>query len=679
MIQTCLRELDSVFSWKDVFTQVKYPWILVSVFDLVDPLFESMLVNNNNLKNIQECVDHMKKMATANPIETERMLEEFLMTLSAKDQLSIRQFALAKVGIRDSSLSNFEFMEKKMEFASGKEQFDFSFQIKQSTRAMAEKRKSWLLKSAKNGYELAQEKLVTLHFPFDQDISTNTTGVATNAQGVAAIENGWKTKAFAKHRGLAKDGYAESQNILGYFYSNGIGINKDPQKALKWFRRAANQNHLGAMYNLSECYRHASGVEKNEKVAFTLLNRTISSLDESVEQGQSQGQGHWYVAIGECYEHGTGTAKNHQKAFEMYTIGATTFENANAKIKVGSCFAHGIGTKQDDAKALEWYRLAAEQGSILAKQYFSALLKRSQSEQLKNLTQDTIRDYPVNNFEWYHQAAYYGNSYFQHIVGLCYLYGYGYGHGHSDRGYDNKASINIRGNANVGEISGKTAGKKALFWFEKAGYAVSYVCIATCHEYGLKNLEIPVNLDLAEQWYYRALTLILSKVKIDIQSDVKKDDTPSSSATAVTPPSVLATPPSVLATPICDSKQRIFSWYQKQLNLHPDSSYLKNQLGICYQHKFNQNNATGAFLENAIKLFKEAANQGYAEAQNNLAFCCEINQQFAQAVEWYQKAANQNLKAAQHNLGMCFEHGKGVVSNLQRAKQLYSLAKLDKV
>ncbi|HCX59940.1 MAG TPA: sel1 repeat family protein, partial [Candidatus Cloacimonas sp.] len=47
---------------------------------------------------------------------------------------------------------------------------------------------------------------------------------------------------------------------------------------------------------------------------------------------------------------------------------------------------------------------------------------------------------------------------------------------------------------------------------------------------------------------------------------------------------------------------------------------------------------------------------------------------YKQAVYWYEKAANQGHADAQNNLGVCYEFGKGVVQNYQTAYFWYLLA-----
>jgi TPR repeat protein len=61
---------------------------------------------------------------------------------------------------------------------------------------------------------------------------------------------------------------------------------------------------------------------------------------------------------------------------------------------------------------------------------------------------------------------------------------------------------------------------------------------------------------------------------------------------------------------------------------------------------------------------KKAADQGFADAQNNLGFMYQYGQgvapDFKEAVKWYHKAADQGFAGAQNNLGVVYERGQGV-------------------
>ena len=68
-------------------------------------------------------------------------------------------------------------------------------------------------------------------------------------------------KLLADVRAKAEKGEAQSQYKLGKaFYDGSLGVVKDEAEAVKWFRRAAEQNLADAQSNLGACYADGQGV-----------------------------------------------------------------------------------------------------------------------------------------------------------------------------------------------------------------------------------------------------------------------------------------------------------------------------------------------------------------------------------------------------------------------------------
>ena len=76
----------------------------------------------------------------------------------------------------------------------------------------------------------------------------------------------------------------------------------------------------------------------------------------------------------------------------------------------------------------------------------------------------------------------------------------------------------------------------------------------------------------------------------------------------------------------------------------------------------------------AAAWYRKAADQGYADAQFNLAAMYAQGQGVAQdneqAIVWYRKAADQGNAAAQNNLGWMYAKGLGVRAGLRRGRRL---------
>lgn len=84
----------------------------------------------------------------------------------------------------------------------------------------------------------------------------------------------------------------------------------------------------------------------------------------------------------------------------------------------------------------------------------------------------------------------------------------------------------------------------------------------------------------------------------------------------------------------------------------------------------------------AYRSWKKLADQGAAEAQNNIGYLYEqgrgVKQSYARAIEWYKKAAEQDLAEAHHNLGMLAFQGYGMRQDYLAAKRHFTdAAELD--
>ena len=82
--------------------------------------------------------------------------------------------------------------------------------------------------------------------------------------------------------------------------------------------------------------------------------------------------------------------------------------------------------------------------------------------------------------------------------------------------------------------------------------------------------------------------------------------------------------------------------------------------------------------QEALKWFRLAATQGYATAQNNIGGMYVkgqgVAQNYQEALKWYRLAAAQGLATAQYNLGYMYSQGQGVTQNSYSAHMWFNLA-----
>ena len=81
------------------------------------------------------------------------------------------------------------------------------------------------------------------------------------------IEKYWESKqydkCFAGHMELAEKGYPLAECQVGYFYLEGLGVEKDLPKAFYWTERAATHGDWDGQYNLGSFYEDGVGVAQD--------------------------------------------------------------------------------------------------------------------------------------------------------------------------------------------------------------------------------------------------------------------------------------------------------------------------------------------------------------------------------------------------------------------------------
>eukprot|EP00854_Cymbomonas_tetramitiformis_P022572 gene22572-27246_t len=95
-----------------------------------------------------------------------------------------------------------------------------------------------------------------------------------------------------------------------------------------------------------------------------------------------------------------------------------------------------------------------------------------------------------------------------------------------------------------------------------------------------------------------------------------------------------------------------------------------NNLGICYEDGLGVDRQ----IEEAMRLYKEAAENGNLHAHNNLGYIHLQRRQYTEAMKLFELAAQQGSEDGMYNLAGLLERGYGAVQNKQRALELYAKA-----
>lgn len=166
----------------------------------------------------------------------------------------------------------------------------------------------------------------------------------------------------------AEAGSPRAQTALGYHHQfppseTGSRVGDTPAsmaEAVKWYRRAAEQNWADAQYRLSACYLDGKGVEQDEEQGLELMRA-------AADQGHAKA----LFELSELYARGIGEPRNRddepaqllQRAVKIKERGSYGVWNPPYDRLIFRC-EHGIGTPQDLVAATEWYIRAALDGAF---------------------------------------------------------------------------------------------------------------------------------------------------------------------------------------------------------------------------------------------------------------------------------------------------------------------------
>ncbi len=123
----------------------------------------------------------------------------------------------------------------------------------------------------------------------------------------------------------AEGGDPQAQFQLGVFYYHGQGVEQNYKTALKWLKRAGEQEHTVSQYWLGVFYELGLDGKQNYKTAL-----------------------YWYKLAGE---------QGH----------------ADSQYMAGVFYELGWGVEQNYKTALKWYKLAGEQGHVIAQNRLAIL------------------------------------------------------------------------------------------------------------------------------------------------------------------------------------------------------------------------------------------------------------------------------------------------------------------
>ena len=151
----------------------------------------------------------------------------------------------------------------------------------------------------------------------------------------------------------AEMGDAEAQYRLGRWYNSRVTISCWPfttkdnlQEAVKWWFKAAKQEHVRAQYDLGFSYALGLGVKEDPLEAAKWYHK-------AAENGFAPAQS----ALGTIYSMGDGVPPDEAEAVKWWLKAAEQGEHT-ACFRLGKAYAVGAGVTQDREETIKWLRKA---------------------------------------------------------------------------------------------------------------------------------------------------------------------------------------------------------------------------------------------------------------------------------------------------------------------------------
>jgi uncharacterized protein len=156
------------------------------------------------------------------------------------------------------------------------------------------------------------------------------------------------------YRALAKAaaaGNAEGQYRFGVLHARGHGVLANPGDAIVWFRKAAEQGHAEAQYQMSLAALHGC----SPVWYFDHWYRAAAQHDKASAERN--------FAL--LFPNGIDFPQNQGEALR-WSLAAAEQGHAEAQAHAAMLYGQGVGCEVDYAESRAWYLKAAEQGNAAA-------------------------------------------------------------------------------------------------------------------------------------------------------------------------------------------------------------------------------------------------------------------------------------------------------------------------
>lgn len=212
---------------------------------------------------------------------------------------------------------------------------------------------------------------------------TNTDSIANhdlyqaycNVQKMASPQ--LQQNGFQTFLNYASKGHLKAMNLLAYLYEQGIGTAQDKEKAIYWYKKAAESDYLPSLINLARSYKRQADFSKAYEYACRLAD-----LEHPAG----------YYMKGYSLYKGLAGEQNYAKAFAEFEKGGRLNERY-CLYMAGICYRNGYGVDRDLDKASELLQRSKKLGDMHSLQELVTEEPENPIEPIQ-LEDDGITDFP---------------------------------------------------------------------------------------------------------------------------------------------------------------------------------------------------------------------------------------------------------------------------------------------
>jgi hypothetical protein len=209
------------------------------------------------------------------------------------------------------------------------------------------------------------------------------------------LEQEMADRAIEYYEKAAALGYKTAMQDLGAAYMDGVGVERDLQKSLEWYRKGWDPQDGASCMCMGSVSRY-DYLTDGEEVPTTDPER-IADAVYYFKLGADLNDSDCLFELGELYLTGIGVEKSVEKAFELFSKAEEYAEpdlvNDRSPLlywRLGMCYRYGWGTVSDKDMALEYLEFAIHEWSCREKLGIDGekYYRRQATEELQSLKKE---------------------------------------------------------------------------------------------------------------------------------------------------------------------------------------------------------------------------------------------------------------------------------------------------